>query len=459
MTYDYNKSTAIIIGMTDTDEKVTAASGRISTQEGTALSIWEKSQDKEKNANLIGKVTASGHTSTVEHTYFQLAFQNVTAVVEQFIIEFRLASYTVKSRRYVNFSDAGFYVPEFDNDEIKKSYKEHMSKMFALYDELCANGVLREDARFVLPYCLYSNFFCSVNGREFLNMLTAMICGRGAKYPEIKKLGLELYEQAVEKAPGIMSSFNMNKTVKDAPDLSFIDVKPEHSNKQTELLSYTPNAAKCVARNALISNKNYSTEQIEKIIADDEMTEKIVEAVVKCKRPRALECVNYTFRFNNVSLSCITHFARHRIQSIEIPELTKTDRTSYIIPPVLKDKPQLLEKYKNAFAETAKEYERLKNLGVKEELLVYYQLSGNTLDIVTTMNARQLLLFLRLRSCTRAQWEIQEYAVEALKNLRRVEPSIFKFYGPSCFVESCPEGRMTCGRAAEIKEKFTDLSL
>lgn len=457
MAYDYNKSTALIIGMTDTDEKVTAASGRISTQEGTALSIWDKSQDKEKNANLIGKVTASGHTSTVEHTYFQIAFQNVTAVVEQFIIEFRLASYTVKSRRYVNFSDAGFYVPEFNDVEIEKSYKEHMSKMFALYDELCANGVLREDARFVLPYCLYSNFFCSVNGREFLNMLSAMICGRGAKYPEIKKLGLELYEQAKTKAPGIMSSFNPEKAYNDVPDLSFIDVKPEHSSDPVELLNSTSNASKCIARNALISGGNYSSNQIEKILSDENTVEKILEAVVKCKRPRALECANYTFRFNNVSLSCITHFARHRIQSIEIPELTKTDRTSYIVPHILEDKPELLEKYKNAFAETAKEYERLKKQGVPEELLVYYQLSGNTLDIVTTMNARQILLFMKLRSCTRAQWEIQEYAVEALKLLRKAEPSVFKFYGPSCFVGACPEGRMSCGRAAEIKESFKTL--
>ncbi len=457
MVCDYNKSTALIIGMTDTDEKVTAASGRISTQEGTALSIWDKSQDREKNANLIGKVTASGHTSTVEHTYFQLAFQNVTAVVEQFIIEFRLASYTVKSRRYVNFSDAGFYVPEFNDEEIEKSYKEHMGKMFALYDELCANGVLREDARFVLPYCLYSNFFCSVNGREFLNMLTAMICGRGARYPEIKKLGLELYEQAKTRAPGIMASFNPERQVNDVPDLSFIDIKPEHTATPVELLAYTPDAAKCVARNALISGKNLATEQIESIISDEDTTKKIVEAVVKCKRPRPLECVNYTLRFNNVSLSCITHFARHRIQSIEIPELIKTDRMSYIIPPVLKDKPELLVKYENAFKETAEEYERLKKLGISEEILVYYQLSGNTLDIVTTMNARQLMLFMRLRSCTRAQWEIQEYAVDALKKLREIEPVIFNFYGPSCFVGACPEGRMTCGRALEIKEKFSNL--
>ena len=157
-------------------------------------------------------------------------------------------------------------MPEFNDAEIEKSYKEHMSKMFSLYDELCENGVLREDARFVLPYCLYSNFFCSVNGREFLNMLSAMICGRGAKYPEIKKLGLELYEQALTRAPGIMASFNPEKTINDLPDLSFIDVKPEHTATPVELLAYTPDAAKCVARNALIADKNYSTEQIEKIM-------------------------------------------------------------------------------------------------------------------------------------------------------------------------------------------------
>ena len=116
-----------------------------------------------------------------------------------------------------------------------------------------------------------------------------------------------------------------------------------------------------------------------------------------------------------------------------------------------------MEKYKNAFKETAAEYERLKKAGVPEELLVYYQLSGNTLDIVTTMNARQLLLFMKLRSCNRAQWEIRDYAVTALSLLRKAEPEIFKFYGPGCFVGTCPEGRLSCGKAKEIKEKFSTL--
>ena len=43
-------SKAIIIGMTDTGERIPAASGRISTQPGTALEILELSKDPQKNA-------------------------------------------------------------------------------------------------------------------------------------------------------------------------------------------------------------------------------------------------------------------------------------------------------------------------------------------------------------------------------------------------------------------------
>ena len=99
----YRGSIVKVIGMSDTGEKIPAASGRISTQPGNATAILEKSLDPEKNARLISKVTKSGHNSTIEHTVFNLAFQDVSVFCEQFIIEFRLASFTVKSRRYVDF--------------------------------------------------------------------------------------------------------------------------------------------------------------------------------------------------------------------------------------------------------------------------------------------------------------------------------------------------------------------
>ena len=75
------KTGAFIIGVSDCKQEVCAASGRISTQNGTALEIFEKSHDEEKNTKLIDKVTRSGHTSTIEHVFFNLAFENVSVVV------------------------------------------------------------------------------------------------------------------------------------------------------------------------------------------------------------------------------------------------------------------------------------------------------------------------------------------------------------------------------------------
>jgi thymidylate synthase (FAD) len=67
------------------------------------------------------------------------------------------------------------------------------------------------------------------------------------------------------------------------------------------------------------------------------------------------------------------------------------------------------------------------------------------------------MLYFRLRTCTRAQWEIRDYACEALRQLRKIEPEIFKHYGPSCYADGyCPEGALTCGRAAEMKELFSN---
>ena len=128
---------------------------------------------------------------------------------------------------------------------------------------------------------------------------------------------------------------------------------------------------------------------------------------------------------------------------------------SFIIPPSL-EKSDLLDEYKSCFMKTAELYNKLKSKGIDEETLTYVLLAGNTLDFTITMNARELLLFLSLRTCTRAQWEIQNYANDMLSILRQCSPSVFKHFGPSCFVKGvCPEGRLSCGQIREVKEKYS----
>ncbi len=460
MTEDYRGSVAIVLGLSDTDEKIPAASGRISTQEGDASEIFAKSQDKEKNAKLISKVTRSGHNSTIEHTVFNLAFQDVSVFVEQFLIEFRLASFTVKSRRYVDFRKCGFYVPFLGKKELEDKFSETMEYLFNEYTAFVDAGVPKEDARFLLPYCLRSNFYCSVNARELLHMLRSMLFGRGSEFKELYDLGMQIYSQIEKLTPGIVTDFykrRPEKSDKIALGYMFNNYEENNENKKpVELISVFPEAEKCVARSALIWTRQYTPDAVEKIIADDGNVNKIIDCVLESSRPRPLETVNYTFRVNGVSLSTITHFARHRMHSLMVPSLTLTDRTKYIIPETVKNA-GLLERYEEAFAKMNELYIYLKAEGCTEEQVVYCQLSGNTLDIISCMNGRELMLFMRLRTCTRAQWEIRDFAIEILRQLREVSPAIFNKYGPSCFISSCPEGAMCCGKTAEIKEYFKNL--
>ncbi|MCY0868841.1 MAG: FAD-dependent thymidylate synthase [Desulfurococcus sp.] len=56
--------------------------------------------------------------------------------------------------------------------------------------------------------------------------------------------------------------------------------------------------------------------------------------------------------------------------------------------------------------------------------------------LLVSMNARELIeVFLPLRTCRRAQWEIRSIAWQILEELNRVEPALFKYSGPRCLLQ------------------------
>ena len=85
----------------------------------------------------------------------------------------------------------------------------------------------------------------------------------------------------------------------------------------------------------------------------------------------------------------------------------------------------------------------------------YMTLSGNVTNVFTTMNARELMLFIQLRSCNRAQWEIRNITMQMLKLLRQNFPEVFTGVGPACYMDGvCPEGRLSCGKINDVILKF-----
>jgi thymidylate synthase (FAD) len=64
--------------------------------------------------------------------------------------------------------------------------------------------------------------------------------------------------------------------------------------------------------------------------------------------------------------------------------------------------------------------------------------------------------FFHKRCCSRAQWEIRDLAEKMLESVKREAPVLFEKAGPPCVGGPCPEGKMSCGRAREIREKYLE---
>ena len=92
-----------------------AGAGKLSRFPGNVTEVLESCNDYESNLKLIKRIIKMGHKSIIEHDYLVFALNDVTPIVEQTLIGYRLTSFTVKSRREVDFRTAGFYTPEFRN--------------------------------------------------------------------------------------------------------------------------------------------------------------------------------------------------------------------------------------------------------------------------------------------------------------------------------------------------------
>lgn len=422
--------------------RVVASSARISTQQGTALEIYDRSGDAQKDLKLVGKVLSSGHKSVIEHQTLSVAFNNVSVLVEQFVIEFRLASFTVKSRRYVDFSDAGYVIPEGMNADVLSIYSRRTEALFAAYERLMALGVPKEDARFVLPYGFRSNFFMTLNARELIHMITAMLSGRGSCYPELRALGRQLKEQFDQLYPGVIDG-EMQHAVEEmregAPGPMLVGDAREPEvrivgapEKPLELLDTAMRFSRRFS--------GFSPENMKALLTD--------------ARPRELELLNYSFRIDHVSLACVTHFTRHRMLSLMLRhELSALSGGNFVLPESVNSCPEARVIYFDGFLKQSEAAAQAREAGADNAQLAYFAMAGHTTEILISMNARELLHFSKLRSCSRAQWEIRSIARAMIELLNETEAHpIFENYGPTCAVTGkCPEGKMCCGHPVRIE--------
>lgn len=440
---------AKIISWNIDNEAVCASAAKMSTTKGNANEIFEQAKNNPHNTALIQKVLCSGHKSVIEHAVFSIAFWDVSAYVEQFLIECRLASFTVKSRRYVDFSNLGYFIPPNLAGENKLLYCKYMNLLFNGYKSLLEASIPKEDARFLLPYSFCSNFYCTLNARELGNLISSIMHGRGRNIPELKNLAQQLIIQIADVFPALLpeledvsdNSHDAYYKVPFACDDSISFVNAEEAGHVC--LLQAPSSPKEILKLAF----SFAHSGLNKTFN--------IEEILTSTRPRELEQLSYTFSISNITLSGITHLVRHRMQSAIIPPIQNVNHSRFIIPSSLEQNDGAKASYISTIAKAQDILTQAQKNDILREYGYYFALSGNVMDVMTTMNARELMLFIRLRACNRAQWEIRKIAIEMLTLLQKSFPELFKQYGPTCVLSGiCPEGKLSCGKMESVIGKF-----
>ena len=245
------------------------------------------------------------------------------------------------------------------------------------------------------------------------------------------------------------------------------------------LISYTPDPEKTVAAAAKLC---YSPADVGHIMEGltEEKTAAFVDMLAEIGHESPIEHASFTFAVEGVSRALLAQLTRHRIASysVQSQRYVAENEFGYVIPPEIEAVPEAKEEFLAAMEACRQHYESLAEI-LREKHRKEFLRQGKdekTADrdarkkaiedarfvlpnacetkLICTFNARSLLNFFSHRCCNRAQWEIRDAATEMLRLVRGVAPHLFAHAGPPCLRGNCPEGKMSCGKAAEVRERF-----
>jgi len=195
---------------------------------------------------------------------------------------------------------------------------------------------------------------------------------------------------------------------------------------------------------------------LDEFIGDETAVEELLERVASMGHASLWEHASFSFTLENVSRTLLAEITRHRIASFSVKSqrYVKEKAFDYIRPPTISGNEEATRIFEGAMAAAGEAYNALLELGIPPEDARFVLPNACCTHIVVTMNARELLHFIKLRCCNRAQWEIRSVAEEMLRLAHEKAPLLFAKAGPACVWGGCSEGKLGCGKAAEVREKF-----
>lgn len=215
-----------LVAHTPDPERLVAAAARVCYSDDDFETGMEK-LTPEKVEHFVNMLTDMGHESPIEHCTFTFDIDGVSRSLLAQITRHRIASYSVRSQRYVRFDDFRYVTPpaiaanlEASAEYVRAMEEDaaHYQKITELlmqehYDRLIAEGedeksarraaekAAIEDARFVLPNAAETRIMVTMNARSLLNFFKLRCCNR-AQW-EIRELAWQMLSEVRHVAPNL----------------------------------------------------------------------------------------------------------------------------------------------------------------------------------------------------------------------------------------------------------------
>ena len=206
-----------LLAHTPNPERLVATAARLCYSAADVATIMDEmcDHDAEKQIKLLQSI---GHESPIEHVSFTFAIEGVSRSLLAQITRHRLASFSVRSQRYVKMGEDVVIPPEIDIDSDAKPYFDTaIATAYECYkqigeilkdyyvsegmDEKSAEKKAIEDARFVLPNAACTSMVMTMNARELLHFFRLRTCNR-AQW-EIREVADKMLAECYRVAPTI----------------------------------------------------------------------------------------------------------------------------------------------------------------------------------------------------------------------------------------------------------------
>ncbi len=432
-----------------TPETISAAYARISRSSKDVNVLREEAREDVEKARKSNEniVFGLGHSSIAEHACFNFDIVGISRFATEFLENFRLASFTEKSQRYVKIGDEGVVPEEFSKSPFRELFTSIVKIQYSFYnkaferienvlidegmDRKNASLIAREDARYALPLAAKGQLGMTVNGRELEYIIQRL---RAERLKEVKQIGEKLYNEAYYIAPSLIK-------YTEPEDYHKIDSKLKKrvvslisekyfplifTKTDVYMVDSTPNPDEEVLTAILFSHYNVSYQTAKTIVSLLSFEEKktlLFEIFRDLKPyhslPREFERANFTFQIT-LSASAFAQLKRHRMATL----LKQNYSPSHgITIPETFEKAGVVKEFESLISKTNEVFYRL--MDINDSACYYILTNAHRRRVLLTMNARELYHFARLRDDRHAQWDIRSIAEQILIHVKQVAPLTF----------------------------------